>query len=69
MHTFNYINQLYILFDTHHTYIKFIFIDKYISIEHFLMLHQEAAISCWSNHQLQRMIRDVQSTIPFLFQN
>jgi hypothetical protein len=32
MYIFNYINQLYIVFDTHHTYTKFIFIDKYISI-------------------------------------
>jgi hypothetical protein len=32
MYTFNYINQLYIVFDTHHTYAKFIFNDKYISI-------------------------------------
>jgi hypothetical protein len=32
MYTFNYINQLYIVFDTHHTYTKFIFNDKYISI-------------------------------------
>ena len=32
MYTLNYINQLYIVFDTHHTYTKFIFNDKYISI-------------------------------------
>jgi hypothetical protein len=32
MYTFNYINQLYIVFDTHHTYTKLIFIYNSISI-------------------------------------
>ena len=32
MCTFNYINHLKYYSDIHHTYTKFIFIDKYISI-------------------------------------
>ena len=50
MYTFNYINQLYIVFDTHHTYIlsSFSMINTSLFLNfnhvHLLMLLQEAAI-------------------------
>lgn len=39
----------------------------YFNHEHCLILLQEAVISCWCNHQQQKMIRDEQSIFQFFF--
>jgi hypothetical protein len=73
MCTFIYSNHLNILFwHPSHAYLVHyhLYIHLYFNHEHLLMLLQEAAISCWSNHQLQRMIiRDYDRILGSWIQN